>query len=216
MTAALALFGTWKPLAASFVRWCASSPAVRPASSDRRDQYWMDAQPSRPLASGDLADRGVHLARLLICQALKLRAALQAQTGGVVLLLASGRPFEILGAIVDLFAIDVVDRVFWRGAWTDKRFGDKGMDRRPFLGSGATAQANSWVAALEHRLEDSLRVLAYMFTGFRMDASSAAPQRIWRNSPDTSQVRHFIHRFPACDWSPLLISHAVSVQHLGR
>lgn len=164
----------------------------------------MNAEPLRPGATGDLADRAVDLARLLICQALVLGTALQAQAGRMVLLLALRRPFEVARAVVQLVPVDVVHRVTGRGLGWQESVSDQGVNRNPLVCSRASGQAHLKVVAFEHQLQQAHRRMSTaLLAALRAAAHVSLPVIAGCDTPDITEVRHLIYPFPIRDSSPL-------------
>src|SRR4029077_12466713 len=129
-------------LAASLVWRGASSPTVGRTSSDRRDQDLMNAEAFCPLSARNLTDGVVDLAGLFVGQALVLHLTLAANGYGMVLLLALCGPLKGVDAVVELLAINVVDRVTRRRSGRQERFSDERVDRNPVVCPLTSRQAN--------------------------------------------------------------------------
>lgn len=206
MTAAVALFGTRKPLTAPLIRRSASSPAVGCASSDGRDQDLVDAEAFCPLPARNLADGVVNLAGLLIGQPLKLGMSLLSQACRVALLLSVGRPLEVLSAVVELVAIDVVDRVTTGWTFTDKGTRHQAMHSDPLRGAISSSGRNLEIAAFEHGSQEPAGVLPNLPPGASVNARGLTlPVNAGRDATHIALIRHFIQTFPIRCWDPVFI-----------
>jgi len=177
----------------------------------------VDAESFCPLPARNLADGVVDLARLLVSESLVLRMALQAKACGVTLLFAMGSPLEIVRAVIELIAIEMVDRVTSRWAGTNKSQGYQAVDRDPCGRPSAASWRYLEISTLDSGVQKPFWILTNLVTSFRMNAGAfALPINTGRDTSHIPFVRNFVQAFPARRWYPCLFLHNARVLDLTR